>query len=86
MEMNSILLAMALILMGALIAILGGLCGAFLMWKGSRAVPGETFTGGVPKGEVFSINDMAEEEPDVARTVVMDRLNTFMNQFKGGDK
>jgi len=76
----------ALIGIGAVIAILGGLCGAYLMWKGSRAVPGEKFLGGVPKGEVFSIPGIEDElEPDPQENkVIVERLNKFINQFNGG--
>lgn len=73
----------ALIGLGAFIAILGGLAGAFLMWKGIRAVPGERFIGGVPQGQVFTIPDLEEEPEQQEAGIVKERLNQFLEQFKG---
>jgi len=84
--MIDILQAIALISIGAVVAILGGLFGAYVMYKGQRAVPGEKFIGGVPEGQVFSIPDLEQEEPvdSPEHKRVMERLGMFMGQFGGG--
>jgi hypothetical protein len=73
----------ALFMAGAIATIFGVLLGAWLVFKVNRAAPGEKFIGGVPSGQVFSIPDLEEEEP-MDKSIVMDRLNQFMGQFKEG--
>lgn len=71
-------------LVGILI-LLAGVAGAYIMFKASRAVPGERFLGGVPKGEVFSIPDPGSQEfaPEEAqRSIVHERLNQFLSQLE----
>jgi hypothetical protein len=50
-----------------------------------RAVPGEKFLGGVPKGQVFTIPeaDSAEEFPD-AETTVLAKTERFLQTLAGG--
>jgi hypothetical protein len=85
--MESTYQTIALVAFGSIVAIIGVVAGAGLMFKGSRAVPGERFLGGVPKGEVFSIPDVddATEFPDQSPEAkrVMERVEEFMGKFKG---
>jgi hypothetical protein len=66
------------------ITIISALVGAYLMFKGTRAVPGEGFLGGVPKGQVFSIPevDNAEEFPDTERNVLK-KTEDFLKMLGG---
>lgn len=72
---------------GAFCAILGVLFGAWLSYKCHRAAPGERFLGGPPKGDVFSIPDLGDDEPEeMTKDIVKERLDKFMAQFNGGGK
>lgn len=57
--------------------------GAWVMYKGKNAIPGEGFTGGVPKGEVFSIGADVEEFPEAPKTIV-ERTSEFLKTLKEG--
>ena len=74
-----------LITAGVLLAIVCVMVGAWLMFKSSRAVPGERFLGGVPKGEVFSIQDALDQEelPDDAEKTVLERTEQFLKKLGG---
>lgn len=72
---------------GAFIALIGVLAGAFVMFRGTKAVPGETMFGGVPKGQVFSIPDPLEDEPkeqSEAEKLLLEKTNKFLKVFSGG--
>jgi hypothetical protein len=45
----------ALMCFGAVLIQIGGLIGAWLVYKSKSAAPGEPLFGKVPKGEVFTI-------------------------------
>ncbi len=72
---------------GAGIVLVGVLVGAFLMFRGTKAVPGEKLFGGVPKGQVFSIPDPLEDEPkeqSEAEKMLLEKTNKFLKVFGGG--
>ena len=72
---------------GALIALIGVLAGAFVMFRGAKAVPGENMFGGVPKGQVFSIPDPLEDElkeQSEAEKLLLEKTNKFLKVFSGG--
>jgi hypothetical protein len=71
------------------IAVVGSIIvGAYLMYKGKTAIPGERFFGGVPNGEVFSMEDAKTEEfPDelsvraTERQTVLENTKRFLDAF-----
>ena len=68
---------------GVIVALLSVLMGAWLAFKSKMAVPGETFFGGAPKGEVYSIPDALEsaefpEEENVAQKNILTRTQKFL--------
>ena len=71
------------------VALLGVFVGAWLVFKVKMAVPGESFLGGVPKGEVYSIPDaleaaeFPEEEESVAQKNVLTRTQDFLRTLGG---
>lgn len=69
---------------GALIALSGVALGAFLMFRGTRAIPGEKLFGGVPKGQVFSIKDPLEDDPDQneSEKQILEKTNKFLKLFQ----
>lgn len=69
---------------GVLVTILSVVVGAYLMFKGKTAVPGERFFGGPPKGQVFTIPEAEETEefPD-AEKKVLERTMQFMSKLGG---
>lgn len=56
--------------------------GAYSVYRTKRE-PHETFIGGPPKGEVFSLDTdhEADIEPAKAPDSIMDRINAFYRQF-----
>lgn len=65
------------------LTIVSALIGGWIVFKTKNSVPGESFLGRVPKGEVFSIPTTEEdEEPDV----VKERNKIFQKIFDGEDK
>jgi hypothetical protein len=56
--------------------------GAYIMFKGRNAIPGERFLGSVPKGQVFSVPEAegAGEFPDSDEDILK-RTNRFLNMF-----
>ena len=76
-----------LILMGSvgLMIILAVFVGAYVTFKAARAVPGERFLGGVPKGQMFTLSeaDEAQEFPD-AEGKVLERTEQFLKTLAGG--
>lgn len=77
-----------LIGIGAILTIIGVIVGAFLMFRGVRAVPGERLFGGVPKGQVFSIKDPMEDEPteNSSENQILEKTNQFLKLFQEGKK
>ena len=70
------------------VALLGVFVGAWLVFKVKMAVPGESFLGGVPKGEVYSIPDALEaaefpEEESKAQENVLKRTEQFLAKLSG---
>lgn len=58
--------------------------GAFLMYRGVAARPGESFLGRVPKGQVFSIAEGTEEFPEnEAEKTVLKKTNDFLKMLGG---
>ena len=58
------------------------------MFKSKMAVPGESFVGGIPKGEVYSIPDALKaaefpEEESVAQENVLARAQKFLKVLGG---
>lgn len=82
--MTDILIALAL---GGLLSLTGVALGGLLVWKTKRE-PYERFFGGAPKGEVFSIDDLGEEEEEEQPTRVSEeiqrRTDAFVDQFAAG--
>jgi len=78
--MTDLLIAVGL---GGLLSLLGAIAGAYIMFKAMKRQPHESFFGGVPKGEVFSIDDVEEEpeEETVIPETVLKRVDTFAEQF-----
>ncbi len=74
--------------LGALITLLAVALGAYLMFRGARSVPGEKLFGGVPKGQVFSITDPleAEPEPSEVEKQMLEKTNSFLKLFSGEGK
>ena len=56
------------------------LLGAYIMFKGRNAVPGEGFLGGVPKGQVFTMPE-ADNIEDLPETDVLKNTEKFLNLF-----
>jgi len=72
-----------LIVCGVVVALLGIFVGAWLVFKSKMAVPGESFFGGIPKGEVYTIPDALEaaefpEEESKAQENVLTRTQKFL--------
>ena len=67
-----------------IITVVSALVGAYLMFKGAKAVPGEGFLGGVPKGQVFSIPEAkdGEEFPEEEKQV-LEKTEKFLRLFGG---
>jgi len=73
---------------GVIVALLSILMGAWLVFKSKMAVPGETFFGGIPKGEVYSIPDALEsaespEEENVVQKNILTRTQKFLKTLGG---
>ena len=68
---------------GALLAVGCVLIGAFVTFKATRAVPGERFLGGVPKGQVFSIPDAETKEFPGGEERVLEKTKAFLERFGG---
>lgn len=73
---------------GAFIALLAVTLGAYLMFRGTKSTPGEKLFGGVPKGQVFSITDPLETEPEPseAEKQMLEKTNSFLKLFSGEGK
>lgn len=76
--------------LGGVLALLGALLGAFLMYKVMRQVkePHKTFFGNVPQGDMFSIDDWGEhlehesiEEEKSLPEDIQERTDEFVDQF-----
>jgi len=73
---------------GVVVALLGIFVGAWLVFKSKMAVPGESFFGGIPKGEVYTIPDALEaaefpEEESKAQENVLKRTEQFLAKLSG---
>jgi len=74
---------------GVIGTLVGALVGGWLVFKSKTAVPGESFLGGIPKGEVYSIPDapkaaeFPEEEESVAQENVLTRTQKFLKTLGG---
>ena len=73
---------------GVIVALLSILVGAWLVFKSKMAVPGESFFGGIPKGEVYTIPDALEaaefpEEESKAQENVLKRTEQFLAKLSG---
>lgn len=79
MQMIEIL---GLIAVGVGFTLLSVLVGAYVVFRATRAVPGEGFLGGVPKGQVFSIPETTEEFPD-AEAGVLAKTEKFLKTLTG---
>jgi hypothetical protein len=64
------------------ITVVSALVGAYLMFKGAKAVPGEGFLGGVPKGQVFSIPE-AKDAEEFPEEQVLEKTEKFLKLFGG---
>jgi hypothetical protein len=64
------------------ITVVSALVGAYLMFKGAKAVPGEGFLGRVPKGQVFSIPEAkdGDEFPEDEKQV-LEKTEKFLKLF-----
>ena len=87
--MLTIFQVLTLVGAGAILALICVLFGAFIMFRGTRAVPGPGFfTGEVPKGTVFSIPDAldAPDFPDQtdAEANVLKKTELFLKKLGGG--
>ena len=75
-----------LILIGVavVVTLISILVGAFVMFKGQRAVPGEPFIGKIPKGQVFNVVDKleAEEFPEEEKNL-LERTEKFLKTLGG---
>ena len=69
-----------LVLLGAVLTLFGVLFGAFITFKSTRAVPGERFLGGVPKGAIFNIEEPTEEFPE---DKVLAKTEKFLSMLGG---
>ncbi len=81
----SLLQILMLIGGGVLLAILGVMVGGWIAFKSSRAVPGEKFVGGVPKGQAFTLADEIDkmDEPDQHEKTVLERTEKFLKALGG---
>lgn len=80
-----LIVVLALTIVAVMVSII---VGAYLMYKGKTAIPGERFFGGVPDGEVFSMEDAKTEEfPEelsvraTERQTVLDNTKRFLDAF-----
>ena len=76
-----------LILIGSIgfMVILAVLVGAYVTFKGAKAVPGERFIGGVPRGQMFTLDEQTEEFPDAEKDVLK-KTEDFLKVLGGGGK
>ena len=79
MQMIEIL---GLVAAGVGLTLLCVMVGAYVVFKAMRAVPGEKFLGGVPKGQVFSIPESTEEFPDSEKNV-LEKTEKFLKTLTG---
>ena len=75
----------ALMSFAGVLVMAGVFLGGWLVFK-SKAAPGESFIGGVPKGTVFTIPDAAEEIESEAEKNILDKSKDFLKMFEGGSK
>jgi hypothetical protein len=71
---------------GVVVAALCIVVGGWIMFKGTRSIPGEGFLGGVPKGEVFNIPDATfqdEDEQAEDKKAVLANTERFLNILGG---
>lgn len=68
----SIWYVVGLVGIGVCMTLISVTVGAYLMYKGRSAVPGERFIGGPPKGQVFTIPEVdgAEEFPEEEKNIL----------------
>lgn len=80
--MGAMMITDMLIIMacGMVMAVVCIVIGAFIMYKGKTSVPGETFLGGVPKGQVFSIPE-AEEVGEQPNERILEKTEKFLSIF-----
>jgi hypothetical protein len=75
----------ALMCFGAALVMVGVMGGGWLVYKSRNAVPGEKLFGGVPKGEVFTMQDeidsLNNDSPDGAEAEVMAKNRIFKTVF-----
>lgn len=65
---------------GMLMAVICIMVGAYIMFKGRNAVPGERFIGGVPKGQVFTMPE-AESVGDLPEQEILKNTEKFLGMF-----
>lgn len=77
----------ALMAFACVLFMCGVLVGGWLVFKGKNSVPGESFIGGIPKGEAYTIPDGSENLMEEAEKSVMERTEAFLKRFvEGGNK
>lgn len=83
--MTITVLELGLVVLGAMVmAIACTLVGAFVMFRGSSRTPGDSFLGGAPKGQVFSIPDPTEDFPEEGpKAAILARTNEFLKKLGG---
>lgn len=63
--------------------------GGWIAFKSTRAVPGERFLGGVPKGEAFVLPDALDDlldPPSEAKSKLAEKMEAFEKKFQGDNK
>ena len=82
--MTDLLIAVGL---GGVLALMGALSGAYIMFKAMKREPHQSFFGEVPQGEVFSMDDLSlddmpeSEEERVMPDTIRQRTDEFAEQF-----
>jgi len=80
-----LVMVVALIVAGTVALMMAG---AYIMFKGRNAVPGERFIGGVPKGQVFTLPEADDVgdfpgEPNAAEKNILQRTEQFLKTLGG---
>ena len=68
---------------GVLLTIISVMVGGWLVFKAKNAQYGEGFLTGVPKGEVFSMNDDLDRLEEPAEKELLSRTESFLKTLGG---